>query len=174
MSLLGAAAQYASAKALQEDAQKFQVSFYEQRYQRQMADMRLAGLNPILSYKTGVPGGTTAGIASTTGIAEAVGKSISRPFDIAKTASAKQLLDEQHLTQQEMTRTQRQIGIKTAQEAQNAVYEGAILEGRVPAAGITAAFDVTPAGRTAIQVNRALGSGANSAANVLKAVRMRR
>jgi len=53
-----------SAKSLQEDAQKFQTNFYKQRYQRQMEDMRKAGLNPILSYQTGVPGSVSSGIAS--------------------------------------------------------------------------------------------------------------
>ena len=34
---------------------------YMHRYQWQMEDMRRAGLNPILSYKTGAPGGTGGG-----------------------------------------------------------------------------------------------------------------
>ncbi len=35
----------------------FQERMYGQRYQAQMADMRAAGLNPILSYQQGAPGG---------------------------------------------------------------------------------------------------------------------
>lgn len=63
-SAASAALSYGSAKKLQEDAQQFATSFYEQRYQRMMADMRKAGLNPILAYKTGAPGGPGAGLAS--------------------------------------------------------------------------------------------------------------
>lgn len=70
--LLGGLASFGSAKALQEDSQQFQTSFYKQRYQRQLEDMRKAGLNPILSYQTGVPGTAGGGIASAGGLSTAL------------------------------------------------------------------------------------------------------
>ncbi len=118
MSLLGAAAQYASAKSLQEDAQKFQTEFYKQRYQRQMEDMRKAGLNPILSYKTGVPGGTTAGIASTSGIASAIGEGIDRPVKMAQEWSAKKLKDKQAQAADAQTGMYSALGAKAAFEGE--------------------------------------------------------
>jgi len=76
LGLGGAAGSHFSAKALQEDAQKFTTTFYKNRYQRQMEDMRAAGLNPILSYQTGVPG-TAGGSAAPRS-----------PMDIAASARA--------------------------------------------------------------------------------------
>lgn len=47
-------------KAMQEDAQNFAKNMYRKRYQYTMADMRKAGLNPILAYSQGVGGGVSA------------------------------------------------------------------------------------------------------------------
>lgn len=57
MSAQGAANQNKAAKAESERMREFSRSMYEHRYQWQMEDMRKAGLNPILAYKTGAPGG---------------------------------------------------------------------------------------------------------------------
>lgn len=87
---LGTVATFFTAKLLQEDAQQFQTSFYKQRYQRQMEDMRLAGLNPILAYKTGVPGTAGGGIASGGGAAGNQG-----PAFAAAAARLKEVEDEE-------------------------------------------------------------------------------
>lgn len=119
--ILGAAGSYFSAKALQEDAQKFTTSFYKQRYQRQMKDMREAGLNPILAYKTGVPGTASAGIASAGGIAGAVSGGItagaSQKAATAQTTqatSAKGLRDEQITTE----KSKQELNLHSARAAE--------------------------------------------------------
>lgn len=76
---------FLTSKALQEDAQQFQTNFYKNRYQRQMEDMRKAGLNPILSYRTGAPGSGGAGIASQ-GTAAAAGTTAAAATDQATSA----------------------------------------------------------------------------------------
>lgn len=59
---------HASASALQSDSQAFQKEFYQNRHQWEVADLRAAGLNPILSA-TNFSGGTASGgIASTAGM----------------------------------------------------------------------------------------------------------
>lgn len=93
--ILGGAASYFSAKALQEDAQQFTTSFYKQRYQRQMADMRKAGLNPILSYRSGVPGTAASGIASAGGIAGAISGGVSAGASYKQATSAQSLRGQQ-------------------------------------------------------------------------------
>lgn len=90
--IFGGAIQAGVSKALQEDQQKFQTNFYKMRYQRQMEDMRRAGLNPILSYQTGVPGGTAGGgIGSSAGIAQAIAQSFETPSKIKKQKSGQDL-----------------------------------------------------------------------------------
>ena len=61
---IGAFGSAKAAKAQKAEAERnrqHQTSMYMHRYQWQMEDMRKAGLNPILSYKTGAPGGTGGG-----------------------------------------------------------------------------------------------------------------
>ncbi len=54
---IGAIYQNYSAKQAAAKQMGFQKEMYGQRYQLQMADMRAAGLNPMLSYMQGPPGG---------------------------------------------------------------------------------------------------------------------
>lgn len=99
--IVGGIGSHFSAKALQEDAQKFTTSFYKQRYQRQMKDMRLAGLNPILAYRSGVPGTAASGIASAGGIAGAISGGISAAASGSQATSAKGLRAEQVQTEKQ-------------------------------------------------------------------------
>ena len=52
------------AKGRTKDQYQYQKQLYENRYQWQMEDMRRAGLNPILSYKTGA--GSAGGVGLST------------------------------------------------------------------------------------------------------------
>lgn len=54
----------------------FQERMYDSRYQKQMKDMQRAGLNPILSYKQGAPGGP-AGAGYSSDFSGAVSKGVS-------------------------------------------------------------------------------------------------
>lgn len=53
---LGGREQRQASSAISQKQMDFQERMYGQRYQLQMADMRKAGLNPILSYSQGPPG----------------------------------------------------------------------------------------------------------------------
>ncbi len=55
--LLGGQQQAEAGQAASAKQMAFQERMYKNRYQYQMADMRSAGLNPILSYRQGAPGG---------------------------------------------------------------------------------------------------------------------
>lgn len=63
---LGAYGQHSANQLSMDEAalnRQFQMDFYKNRYQWQMADMRKAGLNPILAYKQGAPGGASGSMA---------------------------------------------------------------------------------------------------------------
>lgn len=62
---------------MQKRAFKQQNRFYEQRYQRTMKDMRLAGLNPILAYRQGAGAGApAAGGGGIGGTPQGVGRAV--------------------------------------------------------------------------------------------------
>ena len=54
---LGAAESNKEARKMQQRQMDFQQRMFQHRYQYQMADMKAAGLNPILAYSQGPPGG---------------------------------------------------------------------------------------------------------------------
>lgn len=56
-SLFGAAKQNEAAEEAASAQMAHQIAMYQNRYQWQMEDMRKAGLNPILAYRQGAPGG---------------------------------------------------------------------------------------------------------------------
>jgi len=67
LSLMGASKQNAAAKQQASNQMAFQERMSSTAYQRSMADMKSAGLNPILAYKTGgasAPSGTAAPIVN--------------------------------------------------------------------------------------------------------------
>lgn len=59
--LAGQALANRASRESQEVAMRHARTMYQKRYQWQMEDMRKAGLNPILSYQTGAPGGGGVG-----------------------------------------------------------------------------------------------------------------
>lgn len=83
-SAVGASKQNKAAKKAAQRQMDFQREMYGSRYQMTMRDMKLAGLNPILAYKTGVgssPGGSTysptnVGAAGVQGAASGVSSAI--------------------------------------------------------------------------------------------------
>jgi len=79
--VLGGALQTAANFEAQSRAQDFSAKQYQQRYQITMADMRAAGLNPILAYQQGVgqsPRGTGASISPVLGGAAATARGASK------------------------------------------------------------------------------------------------
>jgi len=59
--LAGQALANRASRQSQQEAIDAQKHFYKNRYKWQMADMRRAGLNPILAYQQGAPGGPGIG-----------------------------------------------------------------------------------------------------------------
>lgn len=62
--LVGQALANRASRQSQQEAIDAQKHFYKNRYRWQMADMARAGLNPILSYQQGAPGGPGVGTFS--------------------------------------------------------------------------------------------------------------
>lgn len=163
--LLGGAISAGVAKALQEDAQQFQTSFYKQRYQRQMADMRKAGLNPILSYRTGVPGTASAGIASAGGIASAISGGISAGAARSQASSAKgvratqtQLLKSQVTTEQAKQNLLANQAIHSAAQARETDIRWKQGQSQLPKMEHQGTFYDTSAGKAAVYTQEAAGT----------------
>lgn len=70
-------------KAEAERNREFQRSFYQHRYQWQMEDMRRAGLNPILSYKMGAPGGASPSSVSPVNVGAPIQEGLGRAVSSA-------------------------------------------------------------------------------------------
>lgn len=86
-SLIGGIFQKQSAKDAASTQMAFQERMYKNRYQYQMADMRKAGLNPILSYRQG-PGGAPAGSSYTPqNIGEAAGRGAASAVALRRAAA---------------------------------------------------------------------------------------
>ncbi len=148
------AIQFAFNKALQEDAQQFQTNFYKKRYQRQMADMRKAGLNPILSYRTGVPGMAGGGIASITGGA-GIAQSAEAGAKIGRIGTEKDLLRQQTATsaaQAYQAKTQANVNLWERRESE---IRGDINQHNIPPAALRGDFYRGPAGRATIYTQEA-------------------
>jgi len=84
----GASKQNQRAKEAAEEQMRFQREMYGSRYQMTMADMKKAGLNPILAYQSGVGGSPSgasyspvnvgaAGVSGAVGAGDALGGAIS-------------------------------------------------------------------------------------------------
>lgn len=65
MGILEAALDFFGQKNLQNDAQAFSAEQYAKRYQTQVADMKAAGLNPMLSYGQSPGASPSSAVAST-------------------------------------------------------------------------------------------------------------
>lgn len=154
---------YASAKKLQEDAQQFQTSFYKQRYQRQMEDMREAGLNPLLAYKTGVGPGTSAGIASTSGVGR-LAEGMKEGAGAKERTTASELNKAQILTEKQKADTLYAQGILAGSSARDARAAAELKEAKIPDATTRRNFDMTAKGQKLSTFSRGaeqtqLGSG---------------
>jgi len=116
MSLAGTMLQNKAAKKAAGRQMAFQKEMASTRYQRTMADMKKAGLNPMLAYKQGgggVPGGASYTPANV-GAAAALGASQGVSSAVAAT---RQKADLRLLAQQE--RVAQQSAYKLYQETQN-------------------------------------------------------
>ena len=118
----GASDQNAANIAISQRQMDFQERMSSTAYQRSMADMRKAGLNPILAYKTGgasSPGG--AGIPSVnemTGLADQVGAATGKSLQAM-------LLKDQAKNTRQQTQKSRAETYLTGQLEQKAKYETA-------------------------------------------------
>ena len=73
---LGARERNASAEGAASDQMAFQERMFDSRYQKQMRDMRRAGLNPILSYGSAPPAAPTGASWDPINVAADAGKAI--------------------------------------------------------------------------------------------------
>lgn len=96
--LAGSAISAAASFALQEDAQKFAKGMYKHRYRYTMADMRKAGLNPILAYSQGVGGGVSAPMGSAPDFAGAMTQGAESGARRGKIKTEKALIGQQTIT----------------------------------------------------------------------------
>ncbi len=164
-SALGSVATFFTSKLLQEDAQQFQTSFYKQRYQRQMEDMRKAGLNPILSYRTGVPGTASAGIAGAGGIAGAFPAGISAGAAASQATSAKKLratqeglIGAQIMTENEKQGLIRNQAIHSAAQARETDVRWKLGQTQLPKAIHQSNFYDSAVGKAAVNTQEAAGT----------------
>lgn len=91
----GSAASTAASFAMQKRAQEFQKSMYQHRYQYQMNDMRKAGLNPILSYRTGAPGSGGSPMGSIPDMGQSMTAGLARGAEASKAGNARSLMNAQ-------------------------------------------------------------------------------
>ena len=164
--IAGGMFQQSSAKAAAAKQMQFQKDSYQHRYQWQMDDMRKAGLNPILAYSQGPPGGP-AGASYTpqnigaSGVAGAVGGATSG-YTVSKKKTEDKMrdatLDQLH-AQAQATRAG---AVKTAEETLNTRAARAVIQQNfrmnipnVTSAGALNQYLLTKGGRYGVQAEAA-------------------
>lgn len=117
----GASRQNKAAKSAAERQMAFQREMYGSRYQMTMADMRKAGLNPILAYKTGVggsPGGSSyspvnIGADGATGMQNAITSALAAR---RQNQELKNMRAQQKLLEEQKRRVRQQYNIEKPSE----------------------------------------------------------
>ncbi len=125
-SAFGASQQNKAAKKAASAQMDFQERMSNTQYQRTMADMRAAGLNPILAYKqggAGTPGGSTyspanVGAAAATGASQGAASAVAL---IRQNQELKNLKATENLTKSQI---EAQAGARAAARMEEKAYQG--------------------------------------------------
>lgn len=99
ISAFGASQSAKAQKAEAERNREFQRSFYQHRYQWQMADMKAAGLNPILSYHQAPSGMGSPSSVAPINVGEAFKEGL--PRAVSSALSARKAVQEYKIMEQE-------------------------------------------------------------------------
>jgi len=158
-----------AAKRAASRQRKFVRKMAETAYQRTMADMRAAGLNPILAYQRGPTPTGAVSVAHTPDYARAIaeGGATGAAVTQASSAKAQRRAQVQLMAGQiEVARTQSQLNraLTTEPDYRNALrrrealkteFEGRIIATELPAASAKEVFDRSEAGQKARGAQRA-------------------
>lgn len=165
---IGAAGSAKAAKAQKAEAQRnreFQQSMYMHRYQWQMEDMRRAGLNPILSYKMGAPGGASPSSVAPINVGAPIQEGIGRAVSSAL-AARRQGQELKVMKQQEEKLQEEKFATATLGAKYRAEYERLKQDYRLRKADEAEAkareelYKKHPELRKLEIINRSLGGGA--------------
>jgi len=112
--LAGSVLQYFGNKKSAKDQMRFQESMSSTAYQRAMADMKSAGLNPMLAYQQGGATSPAGAGYSTPDVGSAVGAGVSTALESRRLAADLKKIDQDIATSKSVQNYNNALAIQTA------------------------------------------------------------